>query len=225
MKKLLLLPLLFAATAWTTTGSTGSVFTLKITSSRGMQGTVKIFYDTPGTRSEVDASMNSGFSIRKVSVIKKAEPNMVYQLDEKTKTYSTVEVSNAADNPSEPATATLLGSDSLNGFMCKHIRVKQGNRNWEIWNTTAVAEYASLSGVMNRQRYIGNHGLHDALKTIHAEGFPVKIILTDKEGTTTTELVETKKQKLDPSLFEVPPGYTKAAYNPYPQNMPAGGKH
>lgn len=226
MKKIFFLPILILVASWTSvsTTDTGMVFNMKIQSTQGLNGTIRIYYDQPGTRSEINATMNSGFSISKVSIIKKSEPNLVYQLDAQNKTYSTVEVSNAAEYGSEPATAQLIGNDSMNGYWCKHVKVKQGTKNWEIWNTTAIAEYASLSAVMNRQRYIGNHGLHDALKLINAEGFPVKIILTDKDGTTTTTLESMSRQKLSPTLFEVPADYKKGGYKA-PQGMPSGSHH
>jgi hypothetical protein len=224
MKKLLFfLPLAafgISAKSFLAPATNGSVFTLSMSSSKGMTGTITIYYDVPGTRIEVNASAN-GFRVQKTSIVKKSEPDLVYQLDDKSKTYSTVDVSNAeTEKADEPAKATLLGTDSLNGFFCKHVKVVQGAKNWEVWTTSAIAEYTQCSAVMNRQRYIGNHGMHDALKTISADGFPVKLILTDKDGTTTTELKKVEHKPLAVSLFSVPADYKKGGA---PVGMPPGG--
>jgi hypothetical protein len=195
----------------------GMVMHLKMISSKGTMGNISIYYDTPGSRIEVAATMGA-IVITKTSIVKKSEPGIVYQLDDKNKTYSTVDVSYAeTDKVDEPAIATLIGMDSLDGYKCKHVKIIQGEKKWEMWTTTSITEYAQFSAVMNKARYIGNHGVHVALKAINAEGFPVKTILTDKDGITTTELTGVDHKPLSASLFNVPPDYKKGATTPgYP---------
>jgi hypothetical protein len=198
--------------------SNGMVITMSMSSSRGMIADMKIYYDQPGTRVEMNASMSS-YSFSRTSLIKKAEPGKVYQLDATHKTYSVTDVNNNAEKKDEPATATLLGTDSLNGYSCKHVKVLQGDKKWEMWTTMSITEFPQFSDVMNKQQYIGNDQLHKALAAINAEGFPVKTILTDKEGTTTTTLTGVERKALDASLFTIPSDYKQSSQ---PAGFPGG---
>lgn len=220
-KHLLLIPiaaLTICAAPFNAPVNNGTVFNLSMVSSRGMSGNITVYYDVPGTRIEVNASAN-GFPVKKTSIVKKAEPNTVYQLDDNSKTYTVTDVSHVESGKTAELTkATLIGSDSLNGYFCKHCKVTQGTKTWEVWTTSAITEYTQFSAVMNNQRYLGNHDMHDALKTINADGFPVKTILTDKDGTTTTELRSVEHKPLDAALFAIPQSYKEGAAPaaPYP---------
>ncbi|MEO5644932.1 MAG: DUF4412 domain-containing protein [Bacteroidia bacterium] len=223
MKKILLPSLAFlllSLVSWKMFApqTNGMVVHLKMSSSKGTSGNITIYYDTPGSRIEIAATMGA-FSITKASIVKKAEPSIVYQLDEKSKTYSTVDVSNAeTDKVDEPATATLIGTELLNEYSCKHVKIIQGEKKWEMWVTTSIAEYTQFSAVVNKARYIGNHGVHVALKAINAEGFPVKTILTDTDGTTTTALTGIERKPLSAALFAIPADYKKGAPAPAHQH-------
>ncbi len=228
MKKALFVSLaILSLVSWKSfsTQQKGVAMTMKMTSSNNINATIVIYYDTPGTRVEMNATTPSGFSFSNVSIVKANQPDTVYQPDDKTKTYTLVDVSNAeTDKDNEPATATLIGNDSVNGYKCLHVKVVQGAKNWEIWTTKSITEFFKYSAVINKQRYIGNHGVQDALKSVNAEGFPVRTILTDKDGTHTTDLVSVENKILDPTLFTIPADYKKtdhpAGFPGMPQGMP-----
>lgn len=192
----------------------GSYYELALSSTSGATGTIKIYYAAPGCRTEmqITAAQMPGGGMNKTSIVKKAEPEKVYQVDDKTKTYSIVDLGGqATDKADHKATATLIDTATVSGYKCKHVKVTDGTQNWEIWTTTAIAEYSQYSKVMGNQKYIGNHAVHEALKLIGAEGFPVKTITTDSRGTFTVTLVKKENKTLATSLFEIPAGYTQSS--------------
>lgn len=224
MNKKIFLFIVFTAVGFlqSVSAQTGSYYEFSTTSTAGTSGTFKLYYSTPGTRIEVNfavPNMPGGFT--KTSIVKKAEPGKVYQLDTKNKTYTLTDVSNqATDKADHTATATVLGTETVSGYSCKHVKVVDGGTNWEMWTTTAITEYSQYSKVFGNQKYIGNHAVHEALQKVGAEGFPVKVIQTEGSNTYTTTLTKHENKTLDNSLFEIPSDYTQS--NGTSAGAPAG---
>ncbi len=193
---------------------------MKITGQGGVSGTGRVFVSKAGTRTEMD--MQTGrMPIHMVTLMKFSTPDVMYLINDKSKTYSEIDTTKARAQAAKMTsdrdayTVKVLGTESVLGYSAKHVLLSRpGDKSeMEAWTSRDLfgLSYESMKGLLRR-------GAHDegsmmkALKDAGAEGFFVKMITREKgkvEPLTTMELTKAEKKSLPGSLFEIPAGYTK----------------
>jgi hypothetical protein len=224
MKKniLVLMTMCFAVAAY---AQNGAYIEYKINSSKGTKGTLKLTFSEFGSTSDFSMVVPQmpGRDIANKSLSQKSNPDIVYKIDDKSKTYA--EAKKAAANSDDPKnyTVTRIGEETINGYKCVHAIVSDGIESYEVWNTKDIPDYNRYSEELNNNKRFGSAKREQALKAKGCDGLPVKTFHkgNEKEGDMTMELVKMEKRNFTKSDFEIPAGYTKSEPgNISPAGMP-----
>ena len=176
----------------------------------------KFYISKKGTRFEMElADPETGTVVMNiVTFTPSAEPNLLYTLNEKAKTYSVIDMSKFEDQfdamPEEKEKQDYkvekLGTETLHGYKCTHVRITDEHGETEMWLTKDLISAADFARMQpGREKSTATFDIR--LKKAGLEGFPLKVL--EKESNTTMEFTRIERKKLDKSFFEVPDGYTK----------------
>jgi hypothetical protein len=181
-------------------------------------GTMKGQISSVGARTEVEArvAQMGGIPVTMTMLLKFSNPDLVYMLNDATKTYVEVNVKdlgNAAKNRAgREYTVKKMGKEKVAGYVCEHLLLTANDgRETEVWTTKDLVDFAVFREYMQRNRQADLQGIMKALKDAGAEGFVAKMISRDKAGTpaVTLELVKAEKRAVPAALLEIPAGYKK----------------
>jgi hypothetical protein len=200
----------------------GAHFQFKMSSNKGLSGTMDLNYSELGSLSEMKmtAPQLPGGEMKSKSLSKKNNPDVLYIIDDNKKTYR--EQKKSAPNTvkeEKEITVKKIGDETVNGYKCVHAIITEGTSITDVWNTKDFADYEKYSSALVPERQMGNAAKRkQALKDAGCDGLPVKTIKkgNEREGEMTMELVKYEKKSFSSSDFEVPSGYTKT-------EAPAGG--
>ena len=215
MKKLLLLPYLLLLTALVSAQGYYIEFKISTGSKEAVSsGTIKSYSQDENSRSEVNMIMPQlpGGGIKITSLALKAEPNTVYLLNEKDKTYSQIDNTGNQDYKDLPQAdyeVTVVGKETVNGYNATHVTIKiNGVQREEMWTTKDLAGYADFSKI--KTKYTGKANLYKALTNKGADGMPVRIKANERGQSIQLDLVKAEKRSNPASLFSLS-GYTKGS--------------
>jgi hypothetical protein len=202
----------------------GAYIEYKISSSKGAKGTVKLKFSEFGSASEFNMAipqMPGGGMVNK-SLSKKSNPDVVYSIDDKNKTYTERKKAAGGNDDSKNYAVTKIGNETVNGYKCVHAMISDGTESYEVWNTKDIPDYNKYSEMYNSNKRLGSAKRDQALKDKGCDGLPVKTIHkgNDREGDMTMELVKVEKKNFTKADFEIPAGYTKSGSGSV---SPAGG--
>lgn len=180
-------------------------------------GTMKILTAKSGTRSQMHMEMG-GMNMDMVMVIKPDQPNVIYRINDASKTYSEMDLSKfqpmaAQPDKEEKYTVTKLGEEKLLGYKVQHVLVMQDNVTNELWTAKEVADYGTFSRLQARPggRSGQAEALAKALKEAGADGMPLKAVTGSEDGGKIAwEIVKMEKQAVPAAAVDIPAGYTKA---------------
>jgi len=194
---------------------------MKITGQGGMTGTGKVLVSKAGSRTEMDMQ-TANMPMHMVTLMKFSAPDVMYLINDKTKTYGEIDVKKARESVAktkgeqEAYSVKVLGPEKVLGYSTKHVLLSRpGDRSeMEVWTTKDLLglSYEAMRGLMRRGSGQDDGAMMKALKNAGAEGFFVKMVTRDKgktEPLTTMELTKAEKRSLPASTFEVPSGYKK----------------
>jgi hypothetical protein len=176
-----------------------------------MNGTVKVNYSELGTASEfalvIPQMPGGGFTNK--NLIKKEQPDIIYMIDDKSKTYSEMK----QNDPSAPDNKTYIvkkvGEEKINGYNCTHAIITEGTDQHEVWNTKDIPEFNKYAQAFNSNKSVGSQKREDALKAAGCDGLPVKTTHSGaNQMSMTMELVKIEKKSFKPGDFDLPKGYT-----------------
>ena len=189
-------------------------------------GTGKVFVSPSAYRAEWEMTVPESARTRKAGpqrmkmtmVGKSSKPDVLYLVDDESKTYTVWNASLAKDSEAsskETYTIERLGSGSVAGITCQRAMVtsSKGNR-FEVCVSKELSASADWIAAMSRREHTGDW-LRE-LKNKGIEGFPIRWTMFRKDETEpfmTMELTKLEKKTLPASLFEVPADYkqTEAA--------------
>jgi len=200
------------------------VLQMKMTSQTA-NGTMTAAVSKVGTRTEVDmkspemAKQGMGSGVKMVSILKTAEPNTVYIVNDSSKTYSVIDTAKMREQTrsmrggkEETFTVKKLGKDTVAGFSCEKALVTGSEgMTFETCISNEVGGSAAMIRAMQRRG--DSSGLVKSLADAGLEGFPIRWVTHAEHGRggdVTVELVSAKKQSVPASTFEIPSGYTKS---------------
>jgi Domain of unknown function (DUF4412) len=188
---------------------------------QGMTGTGKVFVSKTGSRTEMDMQ-TAQMPLHMVTLMKFSAPDVVYLVNDKSKTYTEMNLKNARESAAkttgakEPYSAKLLGSERVLGYSTKHVLLSRPGESseMEVWTTKDIMglSYEAMRGLMRRRAGDEDTSMIKALRDAGADGFFVRMITREKgktESLMTMELTNAQKKSVPASMFEVPPGYTK----------------
>jgi len=204
----------------------GAYLEYKISSSKGFSGSMKASISEYGSLSEFNMAIPQmpGGGISNKSLVQSSNPEVIYTINDKSKTYSEIK---RADNRDENKTYTVkkLGDETVNGYKCAHALVTEGNESHEVWNTKDLAEYQKYAHSFGGNKNMGSRKMEQALKDAGCDGIPVKAVHkgNEREGDMNMELVKLEKHAFSKSGFDLPAGYTKSAGYGGMQGMQGGG--
>jgi hypothetical protein len=185
-------------------------------------GTLKGYLSSVGARAVVEARavQLAGVPVQLTLMLQFRHPDVVYLLNEGAKTYTTWQVTDAADvtahRPAKTYTLTSLGTGTVAGYVCAHrlVTANDGGET-EVWTSKALVDLAPFHRYMRRHRRSAEVlGILQALKQAGVEGFLAKLTTRDRTTgapTMTIELVKAEKRPVAAAMFAIPAGYTKQA--------------
>jgi uncharacterized protein DUF4412 len=181
-------------------------------------GTMKGQISSVGARTEVEARVTQmgGLPVTMTMLMKFSNPDVVYMLNDATKTYVEInvkDIGNTAKNRADKEyTVKKLGKEKVAGYVCEHLLLTANDgKETEVWTTKDLVDLAVFREYMQRNRQADLQGIMKALKDAGAEGFIAKMISRDKTGApaVTLELVKAEKRAVPVALLEIPAGYKK----------------
>ena len=198
------------------------VLQMKTTADR-FTGTTTSWVSKVGVKTEMDMKspdmekQGMGSGMKMVTIVRHAEPDVVYTLNVSSKTWSlidTKEMREQARSGREEATYTVkrTGKDSVAGFPCEKALVTSSRGTIsDVCIANDVAGGSALLRAMHR-RSGDESALFKAFADAGLTGFPVRWVTKSESGRTdvTMELVSAKKESVPASTFEIPAGYTRS---------------
>jgi hypothetical protein len=182
-------------------------------------GTMRTWISKQGIRSETDLAVpeadqaSLGKSMRSVMIVRTAEPNVTYVLDETRKTYSAIESDDLGDGDGTSFTAKRLGKDTVAGFSCEKVllRSSDGDEAELCVAPGFLAGDAWMRVFESRGEDRGD--FQKALRDVGVKGMPIRWRAkgSSPEEAFTMELVSAKRRAVPASTFAIPAGYTKSA--------------
>ena len=171
-------------------------------------GNMKAYFQQGNSR--VDMNMKNPMladgAMNIIAVILSSSPDSIYMLFPKNRTYSVFAASNSKDYkdyPEKDYEVEVIGKEKANGYNTVHVKVnvKEEKLEQELWTSTDVKDYASLSKL--KTKYTGKDNLYKALEANGASGFPVKIMASEKGGTVVLDLVKAESRNNPDELFSL----------------------
>jgi hypothetical protein len=188
-----------------------------------MKGTGRISFSKAGYRAEwnMEVSGDSGrrgsggpHEMKMTMFGKASEPDVVYTVNDETKTWSTWNTKDAQGEAAKSKTkytVERLGADKVAGFACENARIKSSEGSeMEVCATKELAASAGWLSAVNRNRGAGGSWT-TAMKEAGVDGFPLRWVTKGRRGhDITMEMTKFEKKAIPASSFEVPAGYTKS---------------
>ena len=226
MKKILIiLMLLFTATSNVNSTSAITPFTgsmnMALTMPNG-SGTVAYLFGQDVQRMDMAMRINKIPDVLKTTVITKAaQPDIAYIINHKAKNYSIVNLRAAAENAllldfDSNYTLKKAGREMVKNYNCDHLILTSSTEKLELWVTNDLGHFSTFRILQTQNPRLSNTRLASILKEGNIEGFPVKMVQNNTNGTYRMELLGISKKPIPPALFTVPAGYQKIENNEKP---------
>lgn len=147
--------------------------------------------------------------------------NYSVTLDDENKTYSLNVIDQALLDKNEKGySAYIIGTETVNGYPCKHAVVKGHKMVIDMWMSTAVPGYDVYRKAAASSSADGSFML--ALKAAGSDGFPVKIFM--ENSATSITLTKANYVGVSNSFFEIPSNYSKTDNNGIITNLMKAGQ-
>ncbi len=176
----------------------------------------KLYISKDGTRFEINITDPSSEAVlmNLVTFTPADEPDMLYTLNAKEKTYTVINMTELMEDldslvkkeEEKDFKVEKLGTETLLGYKCSHVRITDENGETEMWLTKDLISAADFARLQPGRKK-GTASFDIRLKKAGLDGFPLKTF--DKASETTFEFTEIERKKLGKSYFSVPAGYTK----------------
>lgn len=191
--------------------------------------TTKQWFTTDGRfRGEMDLAgmiaSAAGYQINSKPIVmigRASMPNYTVNLDDENKTYSLNIIDQALlDKDGSGYSAKFIGSETVNGYPCKHVVIKGHKMTLDMWTSTSVPGYDVYQKLASTASG-ANASFLKALKQVDADGIMVKTIIENNASSMT--LTKAVFIGAPNSFFEIPAGYTKSEYNGVITNLMNAG--
>ncbi len=187
-----------------------------------MNGTARTWISKVGVRSEMDMEVPEaqraimGKNLHMVTIVKAAEPNRTYLVNDAGKSYSVSEHKpGERDADDTKYTVKRLGKDTVAGFSCQRVEVTSSlGTDAEMCVSPDVLGGSDWFRALQMRAEARGRGLFRALLDAGVKGFPIRWSNKGRgkegKGAFTMELVSAERKSVPASTFAVPAGYTKS---------------
>lgn len=189
-------------------------------------GTAEIiyFFGNKAQRMDMTTKLDKIPDPLKTTVITRAnQPDQAVIINHKASTYTKVNLRTAAEN------ATLVdfdydyriekaGKTSIKGYNCQHIKLFSTSDTIEMWLTRDIGDFQTFRLLQSQNPRLSNTILAKKLSDEGLDGFPVKIIQDNANGTLAMEIVSVRQAPLESYEFSIPKGYTEIIDSQQPLN-------
>lgn len=148
-------------------------------------------------------------------------PNYSVTLNDDDKTYSLNVIDQALlKQEGEKYKAYVIGTETVNGYSCKHAVLKGKNLVMDMWMSTDVPGYDVYKKAAAASSVGGN--FMSALQAAGADGFPVKIFMENSASSMT--LTKATYVGVSNNFFDIPSTYSEAGNNGIITNLMKAGQ-
>lgn len=147
-------------------------------------------------------------------ITKSSRPDEAVIVNHRTRSWSAVNLRTAAES------ATLLdfdsnyrlarlGTETVKGYRCEHIRLTSSTEQLELWMSRGLADFSTFRLLQSQNPRLSNTALSRTISGAGIEGFPVRIVQRNDNGLYMMELVKATPGAVPGSAFSVPNGYAR----------------
>ena len=146
-------------------------------------------------------------------------PKTAYLLSEMTKSYSSLDLTDAGEPPVKELEKSknknqykvkILGQKKILGLLCTHVTLMRDKDLIDAWVTKEMPEvYAVLRKLQNVNPQIGEAALFQALDESGHAGLPLNCIVIRDGQRVTTEVKKIERRSLPASVFLIPKNYVR----------------
>jgi hypothetical protein len=134
-------------------------------------------------------------------------PDYIVTLDDEEKTYSYESIGQNKMRNDKPFNVQLVGNETVNGYSCKHVRLKRHKETIDLWLSTEVPGFEDYRKAFTIAGAGAQSDYYSSLRAAGYEGFPVKESI-DKSKVTII-LTKASYVSVKNSFFDIPSGYSE----------------
>ncbi len=185
-----------------------------------ISGTISMYNQDGNNRTESNFNLPGMDGFKQAHLTLKSNPDVIITLIDSEKKYIETPISKS-EKGAKVEIISVEGNEKVGKYNCTHIKIKQDGMINDMWISKDVPGYSSI---YVRSAYLTTDDLYSALKLKNIDGFPVKMVVSDKEaGNVIMMLTKAEQKTLDINLFVIPKGYTKHSVMT-PSGMPDSEK-
>lgn len=154
------------------------------------------------------------------------EPRKATLISDGTKTYSVIDLADAAGIDSAGGKYTLkeMGKEKVLGYLCNHVTLTRPRELVDAWVTQELPDvYRVLRKLQQANPQFGAADAFRALDAAGKAGLPMRCIVVRDGQRVTTEVRKIERRTVPASLFTVPAGYAQSdmagAVQPTPEQV------
>lgn len=153
--------------------------------------------------------------LRTTVITRTSHPDEATIINHRTKSWSSVNLRMAAESATlidfdSNYSLTRLGSETVKGYRCEHIRLTSSTEQLELWMSRDLADFSTFRLLQSQNPHLSNTSLSKTIAQAGVEGFPVRIVQKNNNGLYVMELKRAVPKAVPDSEFSVPGGYVKA---------------
>jgi len=152
--------------------------------------------------------------LRTTVITRTSRPDEAIIVNHRTKNWSSVNLRTAAESATlldfdSNYRLTRLGTETVKGYQCEHIRLTSSTEQLELWMSKGLADFSTFSLLQSQNPRLSNTSLSKTIAQAGIEGFPVRIVQKNDNGLYVVELKKAVPRPVTASDFNVPAGYVK----------------
>jgi hypothetical protein len=153
--------------------------------------------------------------LRTTVITRNSRPDEATIMNHRTKTWSAMNLRTAAESATlidfdSNYRLTRLGTETIKGYRCEHIRLTSSTEQLELWMSEGLADFSTFRLLQSQNPRLSNTSLSRTIAQSGVKGFPVRIVQKNDNGLYVMELKRAVARPVAESDFVVPRGYTKA---------------
>lgn len=187
-------------------GVTSGTFEYTVKNDKGA-GRVELEFSPVGVRALVAVGAQ-GIDMKITTIVKKARPDTAVFLNEGTKLYAEVDLSERRGQGGAWK-AKKVGEAKVGGYACvEHEVTQESGRTFHVWTTKDVGLDAATAAALVEQAG-ADLALHQAVRASGGGDVVVKLVGSEGKGQMVLELQRVTDKSVPPARFDVPAGFTK----------------
>ncbi|NTU91443.1 MAG: DUF4412 domain-containing protein [Chlorobiaceae bacterium] len=148
-------------------------------------------------------------------ITRTSRPDEAIVINHRNRSWSPVNLRSAAESATlldfdSNYRLTRLGTETIRGYQCEHIRLTSRTEQLELWMSQGLADFSTFRLLQSQNPRLSNTSLSRTIAKAGIEGFPVRIVQKNDNGLYVMDLRRVVPKTVAESSFSVPKGYVKA---------------